>query len=48
MKAVKAYNVYSKEKVNFGQKGQTITLKGINPIEDDLTVIAIVLNRNVR
>jgi len=48
MKAVKAYNVYSKEKVRVGQKGQAITLKGVNPIQDDLTIIAIVLNKNVR
>lgn len=48
MKAVKAYNVLTKEKIRTSQKGKDITLKGIRPVPDDLTVIAVVLNRNVR
>ena len=48
MKVTKAYNVYTKEKVNTSQKGQAITLKGIKPVQGDLTVIAVELNKNVR
>ena len=48
MKAVKAYNVLTKEKIRTSQKGKDITLKGIRPVPGDLTVIAVVLNRNVR
>ena len=48
MKVAKAYNVYTKEKVNTSQKGQAITLKGIKPVQGDLTVIAVELNKNVR
>ena len=43
-----AYNVYTKEKIKTNQKGQEITLKGINPLQADLTVIAIELNKNVK
>ena len=48
MKGIKAYNVYTKEKVEITQNGQYITLKGIKPVQGDLTVIAIELNKNVR
>ena len=48
MKVKRAYNVYTKEKVGARQKGQTVTLSGINPVKDDLTVIAVELNKNVR
>lgn len=48
MKVKRAYNMYNKEKVNTSQKGQTITLKGVKPIQGDLTIIAVELNQNVR
>jgi alpha-L-fucosidase len=48
MKVVKAYNVLTKEKIRISQSGRYITLKGLNPIPSDLTVIAVVLNKNVR
>ena len=48
MKAIKAYNVYTKEKISTTQKGQAITIRNIKPVQNDLTVIAVVLNKNVR
>jgi alpha-L-fucosidase len=48
MKVIKAYNVYNKQKISTSQKGQDISIKGINPVQNDLTVIAVVLNKNVR
>jgi alpha-L-fucosidase len=47
MKAIKAYNVYTKEKVKTKQKGQEITLENINPVSGDITIIAVELNRNI-
>lgn len=48
MKVVSAYNVYTKEKVSTAQRGQNITLKNIKPLQNDLTVIAVKLNKDVR
>lgn len=48
MKVVKAYNVFTKEKVKTSQKGQEITLKGVCPLPGDLTVVAVELNQKVR
>lgn len=48
MKVKRAYNVYTKQKVNTSQKGQEITLKNIDPVQGDITVIAVELNKNVR
>lgn len=48
MKVVKAYNVLTKEKVRTSQQGKTISLKGVAPVKNDLTVIAVELNKNIR
>lgn len=48
MKVVKAYNILTKKKISTSQKGKNITLKGIKPVSNDLTVIAVVLNKNIR
>lgn len=48
MKVLKAYNVYTKENIKTSRKDQNIILKGINPIQGDLTIIAVELNKNVR
>lgn len=48
MKVVKAYNVFTKERIRTSQSGKNITLKGIKTIPNDLTVIAVVLNKDVR
>jgi len=48
MKVVKAYNVSTKEKVGTNQKNKTITLKNLNLKPNDLTVVAIELNKKVR
>ncbi|MFT3739247.1 MAG: alpha-L-fucosidase [Breznakibacter sp.] len=48
MRITKAYNVYTREKIDAKQKGQTITLKGIRPLQNDITVIAVALNKSVR
>lgn len=48
MKAKRAYNVYTGKKIGFKQRGQSVALNGIFPIKDDLTVIAVELNKNVR
>jgi len=44
IKARQAYNVLTKAKVEFAQKGQTITLKNIHPIQNDITIIALITN----
>lgn len=48
MKVLKSYNVYDKKRIKARQKGQYISLEDISPVKDDLTVIAVVLNKNVR
>ena len=47
MKVKRSYNVYTGEKIGFKQKGRSVTLNGVCPVKDDLTVIAVELNRNV-
>lgn len=47
MKAVKAYDVVTRQDVRVIQKGRLVRLDKIHPLLDDLTVIAVVLNRNV-
>lgn len=48
MKARKAYDVCTKQPVKIRQKGKAVTLSGLQLATDDLTVIAVELNRNVR
>ncbi len=48
MKVKRSYNVFTGEKVGFKQKGNSVTLRGVNPLRDDLTVIAVEINRNIR
>lgn len=48
MKVVKAYNVLTKERIKTSQNGKNVTLKEVKPIPDDLTIIAVVLNKNIR
>ena len=48
MKAVRAYNVETGEKIKVTQKGKEITLHGILPEQGEVTVMAVVLNRKVR
>lgn len=48
MKAIKAYDVVTRQDVKISQKGKSVRLEGISPVADDLTVIAIVLDSNVR
>ena len=48
MKIKKAYNLYTGEKIKVSRKSGNIYLKNINAKKDDITVIAIELNRNVR
>ena len=48
MKVVRAYDVMTKKKVRTKQRGKNITLSGISPAANDITVIAVVLNKNVR
>ncbi len=48
MKARKAYDVCTKQPVKIRQKGKAFTLSGLQLATDDLTVIAVELNRNVR
>jgi alpha-L-fucosidase len=47
MKVRKTYIVGANEKVKSSQKGQVITLRDIHPAKDDITIVAVVLNRNV-
>lgn len=48
MKVVRAYDVQTKKKIKTMQKGKYLTLKNLRPVAKDLTVIAVVLNKNVR
>lgn len=48
MKAVKAYDVLTGKKIGISQKGKQITLKEIETVPDDITVIAVTLNQKVR
>lgn len=47
MKVKRSYNVYTGKKIGFKQKGRSVTLNGVCPVKNDLTVIAVELNRNV-
>lgn len=47
MKALKAYDLYSGKEVNFKTKKQIISLEKLNLKRDDITIIAIELNRAV-
>lgn len=47
MKVVKAYNVSTGERLKVGQKGKVITLKGIRPMQDDITIVGVELNKNI-
>lgn len=47
MKAVKAYDVYTRQPVAVSQKGKAVTLKDLPLVPNDLTVIAVVLNQPV-
>lgn len=48
MKARRAYNVFTKERVKVSQKGKVVTLPEVNPVENDITLIAIEFDRNIR
>lgn len=48
MKVVKAYNILTKERIKTKQNGKNITLKEVKPVPNDLTIIAVVLNKNIR
>jgi len=48
MKVKKAYHVADGQKIKFIQKGQIVTLEGIQSRKDSITVLAVVLNKNVR
>lgn len=47
MKVKRVYNLASKQKVGIKQKGTSVVLSGVNPVKDDITVIAVELNKNV-
>lgn len=47
MKVKRSYNVLTGESIKTNQRGQIITLNKINPVKNDLTVIAIELNKNI-
>jgi alpha-L-fucosidase len=48
MKVKRSYNVYTGEPIKTRQKGQTIILNQLKPVKNDLTVIAVELNKNIR
>jgi alpha-L-fucosidase len=48
MKVVGAYNVCTKDRIPVSQKGQQITLHKINPLKEDIMIIAVQLTKNVR
>jgi alpha-L-fucosidase len=47
MTVKKSYNVLTGDKINTKQKGQTITLNKVKPILNDITIIAVELNKNI-
>lgn len=48
MKAVKAYDVVTKSNVQISRNGKSLTLKNLRLNPEDLTVVAVVLNKNIR
>lgn len=48
MKSIKAYNVYTKKRIKTSQRNQVITLNNLNITPDDITIIAIEINQNIR
>jgi alpha-L-fucosidase len=48
MKVKRSYNVHTGESISARQKGQIITLNNVNPVHNDITIIAVELNRNIR
>lgn len=48
MKVKRAYDVYTGKKIGFRQKRQSVILSDVCPVKDDLTVIAVELDKNVR
>ncbi len=48
MKVKRSYDVFTWKKIKFRQKGNAVTLNNVSPVKDDLTVIAVELDRNVR
>lgn len=48
MRARRAYDVYTRRPIDLSQHRRTVTLHDVRPVKDDLTVIAVELNRVVR
>jgi len=48
MKVKKAYDLETGKKMRTTQRGQIITLKGIKPLKNDITIVAVELNKNIR
>lgn len=48
MKVRRAYDVISRQRIKTAQKGTQVTLTGIQPAKDDISVIAVELNQPVR
>ncbi len=48
MKALRAYDVLSGKHIKLTQEKQSVTLLNINPVPDDLTVVAVEMNKNIR
>lgn len=45
MKVKRVYNLIDNRKVAFRQKGQSVRLRGIRPVANDITIIAVELDR---
>lgn len=48
MKIKKAYNIYTGEKADVSKRNGNTYLKNIKPAKNDITIIAIELNKNIR
>lgn len=48
MKVRKAYNLVTGEKISVKQSGKNVKLSNINPVKDDITVIALELNTSFK
>lgn len=48
MRAVKAYDAVTRNNVQISRNGKSLTLENLRLNPDDLTVVAVVLNKNVR
>ncbi len=48
MRVRKVYNLSDGSRIGYKQRGQSITISGIAPVKDDITIVAVEFNKNIR